>query len=227
LLTEELCDRMHDAGLRIMTITIGAETNEKYQRYTCRNIRLDDVLRNIGHAVSRGIDIAVHVPLSGEGIHNFEQLAVLLDKVSDLGVKEAVYFNLTESDENRDVFKKLFVDKSAITRTFSESSGWQLCQTSDEGRYYMTNGRIRVYVPSEITLVTENCRSADCGDQCQGIYAAYLIKRGEQISVRACHRRFEDGRNVYPIDNSLIENEDLEGLAGVFKEVWRFAYEQK
>ena len=221
----DFCYRLATAGLRRLTVSIAAETDEKYRHYTQTDVTLTDILYGIKNAIIAGIQVKVHVPLNPDGISNFEQLASLIRSCEEVGVETLYYFRLHDSEVLHDRYGTLYCSPEAITERFAESADWTYAETT-AGRPYFTNGRIQVQVPREsIRLVTKSCLSHGCGRFCQGTYAAYLIPSAAGWHVRACNRVFADRNNEFELDMKLLECGDVDGIAAFFEDVWKYAYE--
>ena len=223
LCNPDFCRSLANAGLKEAVVSIAAETDENYKSYTGSTLKLSELLQGIATAIHSGITIRVHVPLSPLGIHNFEQMEVLLDKVMAAGVTEAFYFRLHNSEKIEESYNELFVNPATITEGFKRSSRWHYRET-ESGRPFYTDGIMQVNVPREqVRLVTKNCQSRNCGMFCQGIYSAYCVPDKTGWVIRACHRIFSDKNNEYPLDMELLERGQLQEL---LQKVWRYAYEE-
>ena len=219
------CRQLAAAGLRKLAVSIAAETDDKYKFYTRTNVTLTDVLNGIKNAIAVGIEVKVHVPLNPDGVGDFNQLISLIHRCEDVGVKTLYYFRLHDSLVIHDRYDELYRSPEAITTQFAKSTDWTYGE-SISGRPYFTDGRIQVQVPREsIRLVTENCLSRDCGQFCQGTYAAYLVPGITGLHVRACHRVFADKNNEFSLDIALLERGDIDGVAAIFEQVWKYAHE--
>ncbi len=224
LKNEKLCKELYAAGLRRVNMSIAAETNEKYGKYSRSTFNLDSILKSINNATQNGLTVQVHVPLNTDGVSTFEELETLLQKAQMQGANEAFYFNLHLTPENENVFQKLYVDPNAITEGFLNSPNWELKQTQTK-RNYFTNGKIKINVPRKnIHIITPTCKENNCGDYCQGIYAAYLLNLPEGLFTRACHRSFEDKRNLFEINKTFLGNKDVDKLTETFRSMWKYAY---
>lgn len=216
---------LYASGLRHINVSIGAESNRKYRAYSGTSVELDAILRGVEKAAGSGFEISVHVPLSTDGVSSFDEFEVLLHKLQKIGVKQAFYFRLHKTPENSEVYRKLYVDQSGITNGFASSGSWAL-MVSETGRRYFSNGHMKVNVPrDEIVKITQNCADNDCGDYCQGVYAAYLLMHKGEYYIRACHRDFDDRRNMFPVDMELLKKRDVAAVAEQFNTIWKFAYE--
>ena len=223
----DFCRSLAKSGLKEAVVSIAAETDESYRNYTGSALKLSELLQGIANAVHCGIAIRVHVPLSPLGIHSFEQLELLLDKVMLSGVKEAFYFRLHNSEKIEGIFNEIFIDPSVITEGFKQSSRWQYRET-ETGRPFYTNGIMQVNVPREqVRLVTQNCKSRNCGAFCQGIYSAYCVPNKGGWTLRACHRIFADKNNEYPLNMELLKSGQESQLQDLFQTIWRYAYEEE
>ena len=221
----DFCGRLAAAGLRELAVSIAAETDEKFRHYTRTDVTLADILCGIQNAISAGMQVKVHVPLSPDGVSNFEQLVSLIRDCEAVEVETLYYFRLHDSEVLQDRYDALYTSPEVITARFAESADWKYAETAT-GRPYFTDGRIRVQVPrASIRLVTPNCLSRNCGRFCQGTYAAYLVPRVAGWHVRACHRAFADRSNEFALDMELLERGDVDGLATFLGKVWRYAYE--
>ena len=220
----DLCRGLAEAGLKEAVVSIAAETDERYSDYTGSALKLSELLQGITNAVHAGIAVRVHIPLSPLGIHSFEQLEVLLDKVMNVGVTEVFYFRLHNSEKIEEKFSELFVDPLVITDGFKRSNRWHYRET-EHGRPFYTDGFMQVNVPrEEVRLVTQNCKSRNCGMFCQGIYSAYCVPGKDGWILRACHRIFADKNNEFPLDMELLEQGNLQEL---LRTVWMYAYENE
>jgi len=189
------CRLIADAGLKELAVSIAAETDEKYSRYTGTKVTLSDILEGIQNAAACGIEVRAHIPLNPAGVSNFNELEVLLHKLEEAGVRTSFFFRLHNSDKINGAYEKLYIDPAEVIREMGASPEWQYGE-SETGRPYYTNGVMRVNIPRErISIVTENCRSQNCGSYCQGIYSAYLTPDCGGWHIRACHRVFADKRN--------------------------------
>ncbi len=219
------CHQLAAAGLRELAVSVAAETDEKYQYYTRTNVTLTDILDGIENAIAAGMQVKVHVPLNPDGIGNFEELITLIQRCKEVGVKTLYYFRLHDSQLIHDRYEALYRSPEAITARLVESDDWRYAESST-GRPHFTDGGIRVQVPREsIRLVTENCLSRECGWFCQGTYAAYLVAGETGLHVRACHRVFTDRNNEFALDMKLLERGDVDAVAAIFEQVWKYAYE--
>jgi len=220
------CQSLARAGLKEIAVSVASGTDEGYMAYTNSDVMLSEIMRGIENAAECGISVRIHVPLSPLGIHSFEQLEILLDKAAASGVTEAFYFRLHNSGIIEEKYDELFIDPIAITEGFKRSERWNLSE-SGSGRLFFTNGKVSVNVPGEsVRLVTQNCKSRNCGSYCQGIYSAYCIPGKDGWTLRACHRIFADKNNEYPLDKELLKPERESGLRDLLRSVWRYAYEE-
>ncbi len=223
---KRLCEQLYTAGLRRVNISIAAETNEKYQHYSRSVFTLDDALKAIRTASDAGIDVHVHTCLNADGVSTYEQLNTLLFAAQDNGAKNAFYFEVFSTSEIAQDFHRLYVNADDVTEEFLASSKWDV-RSTDKGRPYFWNGKMRVYIPRKRAFViTDICRLNNCGDYCQGFYAAQLVNDAQGIAVRACQRIFNDDRNLFRIDDALLERRDMQELVDMFGYVWRYAYGQ-
>ena len=139
-------------------------------------------------------------------------------------IKNGFYFGVCKTTAIEDDFDRLYVDPQKVTDGLVSSGRWALGH-SETGRPFVTNGVMRVNVPrSRMFWVTDNCKRNDCGEYCQGIYSAQLSASLGGMSISACQRIFPDNRNVFRIDQSMLERRDIAGLSGLFKEMWQYAY---
>jgi len=223
----DLCRVLAKAGLKEAVVSIAAETDESYMMYTASTFDLNKLLQGIENAIYCGISVRVHVPLSQLGIKSFNQLEILLDKVFASGVTEAFYFGLHNSENTKDKFNELFIDPSIITDGFIKSNRWYY-QETETGRPFFTDGMMRVYAPrDQIRLITQNCKSRNCGMFCQGIYSAYCIPDKQGWVLRACHKTFSDKNNEYPLDIKYLEHGQESKLYDLLLSLWGYAYEER
>lgn len=218
-----LCENLYSAGLTDLAVSIAAETDQNYMRYTRTHTTLSDIIKGIQIAENCGLRIRVHVPLNPVGIASYKQLIKLIERLTETNVTTVSYFQLHNSNKIAHEYGELHIDPNTVTVGFSESPKWKF---DFSGRPFYTNGRIKVLVPREsIQLVTENCKSQNCDAFCQGIYSAYMVPYGEGWALRACHRVFFDHRNEYPFDSRLLEKKSEE-LTELLHHVWRYAYDK-
>lgn len=218
-----LCESLHSAGLTDLAVSIAAETDEKYMRYTNNmHTTLSNIICGIQTAEDCGLRIRVHVPLNPVGISSYAELCVLFERLAVTNVMTVSFFRLHNSNKIDHKYCDLYINPKRIATGFAKSPRWKF---DGSGRPFYTNGKIKVFVPREtIHLVTENCKSQHCGTFCQGIYSAYLVPNGKSWILRACHRIYADRQNEYPLDNSLLETEHEE-LTELLRHVWSYAYD--
>lgn len=228
LLDEDYCKSLYKAGLRKLHVSIGAENNKKYRQYAnpgSKEINLDAILTKLKIAIENQISIRVDVPISSDGIHNYEQLMQLVERLEIIGVTDLSYFKLHKTAENKAIFSKLFNPDMIynITQKFYQDSKWKLIEI--DNKFFMSDGKIRCVLPAEIEPKTLNCvhRRAGCGDYCQGTYAAYLIFQNNNIYIRACHHQFKNKMNEFLIPRALFENKDISAITAIFKNAWQWA----
>jgi molybdenum cofactor biosynthesis enzyme MoaA len=225
LCDNDFCRNLAKTGLKEAVVSIAAETDESYSTYTGFNLKLSELLKGIATATQFGIDVRVHVPLSPIGIHSFEQLEILLDKVKASGVKEAFYFRLHNSEKIEEKFNELVVNPMDITNGFKQSNRWHYRET-ESGRPFYSDDVMHVNIPREqIRLVTENCKSRNCGTFCQGIYSAYCVPGKDGWVLRACHRIFPDKNNEYAFSSKILEHGQESKLQDLLQTIWKYAYE--
>lgn len=221
---EQLCAKLYSAGLRRINISIAAETDEKYRRYSRSRFSLDGALEAIRIASSQGISMHVHTCLNADGVTSFEQFSTLLRAAQERGARHAFYFEVFSTPDIAQDFRRLHVDAQKVTEGFLASGEWKLRHT-EKGRPYFWNDFMRVYIPRKRAfLVTDTCKFNDCGDFCQGIYAAQLVNDEQGIAVRACQRIFADDRNLFRIEGDWLRRRDICKLAELFGRAWSYAY---
>jgi hypothetical protein len=226
LCDDDFCRNLAKAGLKEAVVSIAAETDESYRAYTGSGLKLPELLKGIATATQFGIDVRVHVPLSPIGIHSFEQLEILLDKVKSSGVREAFYFRLHNSEKIERRFNELVVNPMDITNGFKQSNCWHYGE-SKNGRPFYSDGVMRVNIPREqIRLVTGNCKSRNCGTFCQGIYSAYCVPGKDGWILRACHRIFPDKNNEYALSSEILKHGQESELQDLLQTIWNYAYEE-
>jgi len=226
-LSTELCLQLVNAGLKKIVISIAAADNQAYKLYTKQNRwNLDKVFSNISECAKLGLHVKVDVPMfstNSTGISTYQELLKLIDSVKRLGVSEVAYFPIHETFENSQVFNALFVDTQAVTNAFQHSTRWRL-KINSRGQTIFTDrdGKIDVIIPAKPTPIKNSCKRLNCGNWCQGAYAAYVIFDVERLYIRACHRTFGKGRNEFEVDRTRLNDHNY--LVEVFKSVWSFAY---
>ncbi len=237
LLDDHLCYELYRAGLRDIVISIGGHTNSAYRAYArpaSMDVDLDFVLGRVEQAVRCGLSVRVDVPLSTDGIHDFEALKQLIARVQEIGVRDVTYFRLHKTKENKDDYKRLTDSEvlERVTAGFMKDSAWKV--VADGGRTFFCdghvrnffyNGHVKIPFPCRIEPKTINCkkRMKACGDYCQGTYAVYLLGRGGGAVVRACHHEFPRRDNEFPIDESLFERGDVAGVSKVLRRAWQWS----
>jgi molybdenum cofactor biosynthesis enzyme MoaA len=228
LTNKQLCLQLKDAGLKDIAVSIPAETDGKYRRYSNTHFGVTAILEGIRNATHAGIQVRAHVPLNPVGIHTFDQLSVLIPKLKDAGVSTLFYFGLHKSDKLMDVFDDLYVNPQEITNGFLNHPDWQYRETASGRPYYANpDGSFRVNIPREsVCLITDTCKKQRCGPFCQGIYSVYLVPGEKGWVVRGCHRIFKDKRNEYSLDDALWKEENRHQLTELLQNAWRYAYEQ-
>jgi len=224
---DNLCEHLYSAGLREAAVSIAAETDSKYLKYTGGVTTLTNTLEAIKNAHKYNIRVRVHVPLNPTGVNSYTSLNTLISRLKEVNVDTLYYFGLHTSEKINALFENLYIDPQIITDGFSDDPQWSLCQT-ESGRYFFTDGNFRVMVPRpSIYFVTDNCKRQRCGFYCQGIYAAYLVPIEQGWAIRACHRNFPDQRNLFPLPLEWLENGDWNRILAFLKNVWRYAYEKE
>lgn len=220
----DFLSELKNSGLNKIVLSIGAETNEKYKKYTQNNeSSLDQILNNICKLKSLNYEVKVDVPLSTVGIKNNEELIILIEKLSNIGVNKLAYFKLHKTKENKSVFSNLFVDANLITNNFVNDSEWTQGVNSSGQTVFKKNG-FEVIVPALNDKITSNCKKRKCGDYCQGIYACYVEQRDEDIIVRACHHEFSNHINEYRLTLKDIKKKNSSQVVDVLNKVWKFSY---
>ena len=215
---------LREAGLRSLAVSIGAHTDAGYLAYTGGDMDLTTMLKGVQSAVELGLEPRVHVPLHPAGIEAADDLLELVEKVRRAGVRELSYFALNSGGVIERDFASLYRDPRLITEALLKNSAWRL-EAQPDRRPFFTDGEFKIFFPRPvISLMTENCRSRNCGPHCQGVYAVYLVLNQYGWAFRACHRQFEDENNVYPIKDEWFTGEDYAALASLLEKVWGYAY---
>lgn len=229
LLSEEKATDLKNAGLDKLVVSIPGYDSETYMEIT----RAPDktyfrkVLDNIKYAIGAGIKIRVDVPISHNGVDDYDKLITLIGELKKVGVREIAYFKLHQTKENKDVYNTLAVDVDKITERLHLSDDWRP-EVDKTGRFNFIKDDFAILVPTNIELKSRHCKGMKekCGDFCQGNYASYLYCKQEQYIIRACHRDFDDGRNERNINQEDLDNNNVDGIAEVFKQAWGYVNEQ-
>jgi molybdenum cofactor biosynthesis enzyme MoaA len=226
-LDDDYCRMLHDSGLRWLTVSIGAETEEKYRAWARpldRRIGLRHVLSRIELAVRRGLAVRVHVPLTIGGVSTYEELMILVSQVERVGVREVGFFKLNKTRANAAVFDGLHGHglHSRIVERFLGDPRWAASERNGYRFFACSNMICDPLLPLLDAARRPRCGQAqpDCGDHCQGTYSAYLRTTAASACFRACHREFDDRRNELPIPERLLQRGDVEGVAEILRRVW-------
>lgn len=226
-LDDEYCRQLYEAGLRWLTVSVGAETDEKYRAWARPEdprFGLEDVLSRIALAVRRGIAVRVHVPLTLIGVNTYEQLLRLLDRVEKIGVREVGFFRLNRTRDNVTVFSRIHEPglHERVVRGFLDDPRWTSAERSGYRLFRSSAIDCDPLLPLLDVERRPHCRQeqADCGEHCQGTYSAYLRTPAKGSHFRACHREFDDGRNEFPIPSKILSAGDAVGLASILDQVW-------
>jgi molybdenum cofactor biosynthesis enzyme MoaA len=225
MLSSEKSNKLFDAGLKRIVVSIGAGCNDKYLKYTrqCNeNIYdLDIILKNIKKAVGNGLSVKVDVPLCRTGTKNISDLMLIINKAKEIGVKELAYFGLHRTKHNAEFFNKLYVDPNLITLELSQDNYWELNER-ENGQKIFSDGDINIIIPADINLVTSNCKEMKCKDYCQGVYAAYLKYENDRIKFQSCHQGFN--KNTFYVNDigvDIFKNDFQDKI----NNIWKWAYE--
>lgn len=224
LLTRPLCEDLYAWGLRKIVVSVGADSNAKYKQYTRQSaVSLDHVLARIADAIKAGLHVRVDVPLHKNGIQNIKEFLALIAQLKAAGVKEVAYFKLHKTSCNELVFEELFVEPDVITWELANDSSWQLLSRPN-GQKVFKDKTMDIIVPASNVKLTDHCKHRNCGDYCQGTYAAYVKEHKARISLQACHHPFPE--NTREIDFSAIAHGSSGScLVQPFREMWAWAYE--
>ncbi len=224
-MSEQVISELWNKGLKKFVISIPAETSEKYMKCNRSNIKLETILKNIEFTINKGFDIRVDVPLTKDGIAEFESLLILINKLKIIGVNKLSYFGLHKSRANFKIFNELFVDPDIITRELYYDDTWVLHRDGNVS-YFMKDG-FRIFLPSIITNRSRNCRQNRCNEYCQGNYAIYLMATTRGYLVRGCHREFSDGRNEFEINSRYLVNKQEDKIKELFLEARNYGCERE
>lgn len=223
-LSQTILSALKESGLKRLVVSIPA-TIEKYLKCTCpddgSNYQL--VERNIVTAIDYGFQVRIDLPLSRAGISCYEDVICIIERLEKIGVRDFLFFRLHKSSQNIKSFSSLYIDSDEIMYQFYISDDWRFVE-SENGVIYFQRNNTKVFVAADIVHSSQACIKNNCGYYCQGTYAAYLLKQNDEVYIRACHREFKDRRNCYGIDKGDLN--DVKKISEVFKEVWRYAYEQ-
>ena len=228
LINKKFCVKLKNAGLKDLAVSIPAENDIKYREYSHSQFGLTDILKGIKNATECGIQVRAHIPLNPKGIHRFEHVSVLIPLLKEAGVHTLFYFKINNSNKIKDSFDDLRIDPKTITDGFDNNPMWHFDKTP-AGRPFYTDLRetFRIFIPREsVYLVTDNCKKQHCGSYCQGIYSIYLLPGEKNWKVRSCHRIFEDKRNEYQFENSLLKEKNGDKLYSFISNIWKYAYEK-
>lgn len=185
---------------------------------------LTTLLKGVRCASEMGLESRVHVPLNPAGVESVEDLLELVAKVRRAGVQELFYFGLNSGGTIERKFPTLYLDPHQVTKDLLNHPAWTL-QAAPNKRPFFTDGDFKIFFPRpSITLMTDNCRSRNCGPHCQGVYSVYVVLTKNGWAFRACHRQFDDENNVYNIRDEWLRGEDNAALAGLLRNVWGYAY---
>lgn len=215
LLNTDLLYKLKQAGLRRIVVSIPAATDQTYHSCNKSDVKLSDILKNVGDAIRIGIDVRVDVPLCVGGISNVNDLLSLIEQVKVVGVNKLCYFGLHESAANHTRFKSLYVEPDHITKELFFNDDWKF-QRAEGGEAFFVHNNFRISLPGVVRKEGIACRRNHCEYYCQGSYASYLIKGKKGYIVRGCHRDFGDGRNEFFISTQYLHNKEINKITDCF-----------
>ncbi len=230
LLDREFSNMLFQSGLRDLHVSIGAETNIKYSKYTNvanKKINLDFIFKRLKYVSSLGISVRVDIPVCRQGICTFKQMKLLIEQALEIGVRRFRYFRLHKTTENKEFYDQLYSPCMIqdIRNGFKLDPQWRRAIRNGVEIFTDLEGHLEVIGDKPINAVTDNCkvRHLGCKEYCQGTYAIYFISQPSRIFFRGCHHQFENRVNEYEIPVKVFDQNNISQLTEILNQAWKWA----
>jgi pyruvate-formate lyase-activating enzyme len=201
-----------DAGLTEVSVSLAATDDQLYRNYTRSTGSVGQILAGVERAANGGLAVRIDVPVFRGGVDSPELMRQLIALAKSAGARCLGYFRLHKTRANARTFGALYSDVDHITLALRSSPGWHPRMLADGLVCLEDRDGFRVNLPCKIRRTTANCKRRNCGEYCQGVYAAYL----QGTVVRFCHREFASRVNELNIACLLREHDDV-GMVEAFK----------